>query len=67
MQGSFAPVRVLFSPFDGSKILPPSAKKTFGFYKLIGPDTFFLPHPKDSNFELKSQTNMTLSERLLMV
>ena len=34
MQGSFAPVRVLFSPFDGSKILPPFAQKPFGFYKL---------------------------------
>ena len=35
MQGSFAPVRVLFSPFDGSKILLPFAQKTFGFYKLF--------------------------------
>ena len=34
MQGSFATVRVLFSPFDGSKILLPFAQKTFGFYKL---------------------------------
>ena len=34
MQVSFAPVRVLFSPFDGSKILLPFAQKTFGFYKL---------------------------------
>ena len=28
---------------------------------------FFLAEPKASNFELKSSTNMTLSERLLMV
>ena len=35
MQGSFAPVCLLFSPFDGSKILLPFAKKTFGFYKLF--------------------------------
>ena len=28
---------------------------------------FFWAHPKDSSFELKSPTNMTLSERLLMV
>ena len=28
---------------------------------------FFLAHPKDSNFELKSPTNMTLLVRLLMV
>ena len=27
----------------------------------IGPDVFFLAQPKDSNFELKSPTNMTLS------
>ena len=34
MQCSFAPVRVLFTPFDRSKILLPFAQKTFGFYKL---------------------------------
>ena len=34
IQGSFASVRVLFSPFDGSKILLPFAQKTVGFYKL---------------------------------
>ena len=28
---------------------------------------FFLAQPKASNFELKSPTNTTLSERLLMV
>ena len=28
---------------------------------------FFLAQPKYSNFELKSPTNMTLSDRLLMV
>ena len=28
---------------------------------------FFLVHPKDSCFELKSLTNMALSDRLLMV
>ena len=28
---------------------------------------FFLAQPKASNFELKLPTNMTLSERLLMV
>ena len=28
---------------------------------------FFLVQPKDSNFELKSPTNLTLLERLLMV
>ena len=28
---------------------------------------FFLAQPKASNFELKSSTNITLSERLLMV
>ena len=28
---------------------------------------FFLAQPKASNFELKSPTNMILSERLLMV
>ena len=28
---------------------------------------FFLAQPKDSNFELKSSTNMTLSDKLLMV
>ena len=33
----------------------------------IGPAMFFLAQPKASNFELKSPTNMTLSERLLMV
>ena len=33
--GFFSPVRVLFSPFDGSEILLPFAQKTFGFYKLI--------------------------------
>ena len=27
---------------------------------------FFLAQPKDSDFELKSPTNMTLSDRLLM-
>ena len=26
----------------------------------------FLAQPKDSDFELKSQTNMTLSDKLLM-
>ena len=31
----------------------------------IGPDVFFLAQPKDSNFELKSPTNMTLSDKLL--
>ena len=35
IQDSFAPVHMLFSPFDGSKILLLSAQKTFGFYKLI--------------------------------
>ena len=29
----------------------------------IGPDVFFLAQPKDSNFELKSPTNMTLSDK----
>ena len=33
----------------------------------IGPEVFLLAHPKASNFELKSPTNMTLSERFLMV
>ena len=33
----------------------------------IGPELFFWAHPKDSSFELKSPTNMTLSERLLIV
>ena len=28
---------------------------------------FFLAQLKDSNFELKSTTNMTMSDRLLMV
>ena len=28
---------------------------------------FFLSQPKDSDFELKSPTNMTLSDKLLMV
>ena len=28
---------------------------------------FFLAQPKDYNFELKSLTNMTLSDKLLMV
>ena len=32
--GIFAAVRVLFSQFDGSKILLLFAQKTFGFYKL---------------------------------
>ena len=32
--GFFAPVCVLFSPFDGSKTLQPFDQKTFGFYKL---------------------------------
>ena len=32
---SFAPVRMLFCPFDGSKILLPFAQKTCGFYKLL--------------------------------
>ena len=32
--GFFAYVRVLFNPFDGSKILLPFVQKTFGFYKL---------------------------------
>ena len=32
--GSFASVRMLFSLVDGSKIPPPFAKKTFGFYEL---------------------------------
>ena len=32
----------------------------------IGPDVFFLAQPKDSNFVLKSPTNMTLSDRLLI-
>ena len=41
MESSFAPVRVLFSPFDGTKILLPFAQKTFGFYKLTGDNTFF--------------------------
>ena len=27
---------------------------------------FFLAQPKDSNFEMKFPTNMTLSDRLLM-
>ena len=31
----------------------------------IGPDAFFLAQAKDSNFELKSPTNMT-SDRLLI-
>ena len=35
MQGSFTPVCVLFSQFDGSKILLQFAQKTFGFYKLL--------------------------------
>ena len=33
----------------------------------IGPELFSLAQPKDCNFELKSPTNLTLSERLLMV
>ena len=33
----------------------------------IGPELFFLAQPKASNFELKLPTNMTLSERLLIV
>ena len=32
-----------------------------------GPELFFLAQPKASNLELKCPTNMTLSERLLMV
>ena len=33
----------------------------------IGPELFFLAQSKASNFKLKSLTNMTLSERLLIV
>ena len=33
----------------------------------IGPNVFFWAQPKDSSFELKSPTNMTLSDKLLMV
>ena len=33
----------------------------------MGADVFFLAQPKDSNFELKSPTNMTLSDRSLMI
>ena len=32
-----------------------------------GPDSFLEAHTNASNFELKSPTNMTLSERLEMV
>ena len=53
MQGSFALVRVLFSPFDGSKILLPFAQKTFGFYKL-----------SCSFVSLESQNRLVLNLRL---
>ena len=33
----------------------------------IGPESFLEAHPNYSDFELKSPTNMTLSERLQMV
>ena len=33
----------------------------------IGPELFFFAQPKASNFELKSPTNMTMSESLLIV
>ena len=40
MQHSFAPVRVLFSPFDGSKIPLPFAQKPLAFtncyYSILG-------------------------------
>ena len=36
-------------------------------FEHIGPEVFLVAHPKASNFELKSPTNLTLSERLLMV
>ena len=39
--------------------------KLFWIVLCIGPEVFLLAHPKASNFELKSPTNMTLSERLL--
>ena len=39
----------------------------FWIFLSIGPELFYWAHPKDSSFELKSPTNMTLSERLLMV
>ena len=32
----------------------------------IGPEGFLQVHPKDSSFKLKSPTNMTSVERLLM-
>ena len=31
----------------------------FWIFLSTGPDVFFLAQPKDSNFELKSPTNMT--------
>ena len=33
--GFFCSVCMIFSPFDGSKILLPFAQKIFGFYKLF--------------------------------
>ena len=40
--------------------------KLFSIFLSIGPEEFFWTQPKDSSFELKSPTNMTLSERLLI-
>ena len=38
----------------------------FCIFLSIGSEGFLWAHPKDSSFELKSPTNMTLVERLLM-
>ena len=39
----------------------------FEYFFSTGPELFFLAQPKASNVELRSPTNMTFLERLLMV
>ena len=53
--------------FQSSKILKKVKFVLDIFEQRTRARTVFWAHSKDSNVELKSPTNMTLSERLLMV
>ena len=64
MQGSFAPVRALFSPFDGRKILQPFAQKTFGFYKLQG--TYSSQNSRNETLAIADHEYVEISQFVLL-
>ena len=64
---SMSVLPVLLSICVCSSLLTYIRLSLFWIVLSIGPEVILLAHPKTSNFELKSPTNMTLSERLLMV